>query len=138
MHAMSQETLIDYYSRRAHEYERIYQKPERQADLARLTEHLRCAAAGRRVLELACGTGYWTAALANAAESILATDASEEVLEVARAKRLDPSRVSFTRADAYNPMQRSRDFTAGLAAFWWSHIQLAADVIDRPARVHQF
>jgi demethylmenaquinone methyltransferase/2-methoxy-6-polyprenyl-1,4-benzoquinol methylase len=122
---MSQVTLIDYYSRRAHEYERIYHKPEREADLARLREHLRRILTGHRVLELACGTGYWTAAIADAAHSILATDASEEVLEVARAKSLDPARVSFTRADAYNPTQASSDFTAGLAAFWWSHIPRA-------------
>ncbi|MCW5557627.1 MAG: methyltransferase domain-containing protein [Verrucomicrobiae bacterium] len=117
--------MIDYYGRRAQEYERIYQKPERQADLARLREHLQHTLAGRRVLELACGTGYWTAAIAGAADSILATDASEAVLEIARAKRLDPVRVSFLRADAYHPLQRSRDFTAGLAAFWWSHIPRA-------------
>jgi ubiquinone/menaquinone biosynthesis C-methylase UbiE len=119
---MSQVTLIDYYSRRAHEYERIYHKPERQADLARLREHLRFVLSGQRVLELACGTGYWTAAIADAADAIVATDASEEVLEIARAKGLDPARVSFTSADAYHPKPRSPDFTAGLAAFWWSHI----------------
>lgn len=119
---MSQTTLLDYYGRRAHEYERIYHKPERQADIARLAEHLRGALRGRRILELACGTGYWTAAIADAAESILATDASEEVLCVARAKGLDPARVSFELADAYNPLRSLRDFTAGFAGFWWSHI----------------
>ena len=122
---MSQATLIDYYGKRAHEYERIYHKPERQADLAHLREHLRRVLAGRRVLELACGTGYWTAAIADAAESILATDVSEEVLAVARAKGLDPARVSFALADAYNPLRQSLNFTAGFAAFWWSHIPRA-------------
>ena len=41
--AMSQVTLTDYYSRRAHEYERIYHKPEREADLARVEGDLRSA-----------------------------------------------------------------------------------------------
>ncbi|MFZ4766580.1 MAG: GrpB family protein [Roseimicrobium sp.] len=118
-------TLIDYYSKRAHEYERIYHKPERQADLARLGEHLRHALAGRRVIELACGTGYWTAAIADTADSIFATDASKEVLAIARAKQLDPARVSFARADAYHPAAPSSDYNAGLAVFWWSHIPRA-------------
>lgn len=122
---MSQATLIDYYGRRANEYERIYHKPERQADLARLREHLRGVLTGHRVLELACGTGYWTAAIADIVDSILATDAGEEVLAIACAKGLDPARVSFSLADAYNPLRQSRDFTAGLAAFWWSHIPRA-------------
>ena len=33
-------TLVDYYARRAAEYESIYQKPERQSDLSRLAEDL--------------------------------------------------------------------------------------------------
>jgi GrpB-like predicted nucleotidyltransferase (UPF0157 family)/2-polyprenyl-3-methyl-5-hydroxy-6-metoxy-1,4-benzoquinol methylase len=114
--------MIDYYSQRAQEYERIYDKPERQADLARLREHLRRAVAGRRVLELACGTGFWTAAIADCADAIHATDASEEVLEIARAKQLHPARVTFALGDAYRPTAPTPDFDAGLAFFWWSHI----------------
>ncbi|MEP6667722.1 MAG: methyltransferase domain-containing protein [Chthoniobacter sp.] len=117
-------TLIDYYSQRASEYERIYHQPERQADLVRLKDHLRGELSGRRILELACGTGYWTAALADAAESIYAIDASDEVLAIARAKGLDPNTVSFTRGDAFAPPRDSSEFTAGFAGFWWSHIPL--------------
>lgn len=117
--------MIDYYSQRAHEYERIYYKPERQEDLVRLREHLRRAVAGRRVLELACGTGFWTAAIADCAGAIHATDASEEVLEIARAKQLDAARVTFARGDAYHPSVPSPDFDAGLAFFWWSHVPRA-------------
>ena len=115
-------TLLDYYSRRAAEYERIYDKPERQADLARLRERLRSLLAGRRVLEVACGTGYWTAAVADVVAAITATDASEEVLQIARAKALDPNRVTLARADAWRADEVRGDFNAGFAGFWWSHI----------------
>lgn len=117
--------MIDYYRQRAHEYERIYHRPGRQADIVRLRDHLRRALTGRRILEVACGTGYWTAEVAECAESIVATDVVEEVLEIARAKALNPARVSFVRADAWHPVTPSRDFNAGLAAFWWSHIPRA-------------
>jgi predicted methyltransferase len=50
----------DYYAQRAAEYDAVYAKPERQHDLARLKELLPPLVAGRRVLELAAGTGYWT------------------------------------------------------------------------------
>ena len=120
--AMSHEAMIDYYSKRSHEYERIYHKPERQADLALLRAHLRALLAGRRVIEVACGTGYWTAAIADAAASIIATDASEEVLEIARLKGVDPSRVSFRLGDAWRVNEQAGDFDAGLAAFWYSHV----------------
>lgn len=114
--------MIDYYSKRAREYERIYHKPERQADIAHLREHLCQALAGRRVLEVACGTGFWTAVIANSVHSIYATDASEEVLEIGRSKQIDPARVTFAYGDAYQPLVPKCEFDAGLAMFWWSHI----------------
>lgn len=122
---MNSPSLIDYYSQRAREYERIYHKPERQDDLERLRTHLRAQLNGRRVLEVACGTAYWTAVIADAVDSVWATDASDEVLEVARAKSLDPIRVTFANADAYHPRLSRCDFDAGLAAFWWSHVPKA-------------
>jgi demethylmenaquinone methyltransferase/2-methoxy-6-polyprenyl-1,4-benzoquinol methylase len=120
--AMNDATMLDYYSRRAAEYERVYDKPERQNDQARLRDHLKRLLAQRHVLELACGTGYWTAAIADVAASITATDASEEVLAIAMAKGLQADSVRFARADAWHAGTIGGDFDAGLAAFWWSHI----------------
>lgn len=119
---MNDSALIEYYRRRAREYERIYEKPERQSDLERLQQHLRSLLSGHRVLEMACGTGWWTAAIAGTVESVYATDVNEEVLEIARAKGLDPARVTFARADAFDPGLPHREFDAGFAAFWWSHV----------------
>lgn len=50
--------LPAYYARRAEEYERIYQKPGRQADLDTLRSRLRDFFADRDILEIACDTGY--------------------------------------------------------------------------------
>ena len=56
--------LLTYYAARAAEYENVYAKPERQSDLARLRETVPAYFVGRRVLEVACGTGYWTRLIA--------------------------------------------------------------------------
>ena len=56
--------LGEYYRQRAAEYDEVYRKPERQADLARLRQLLPPLVAGKRVLEIAAGTGYWTEVLA--------------------------------------------------------------------------
>jgi ubiquinone/menaquinone biosynthesis C-methylase UbiE len=114
--------LVDYYDKRAAEYESIYAKPERQVDLATLKTLLQSYLAGHRVLEVACGTGYWTEVSAQTSEFILATDANESVLDIARGKQLAPHKVSFRQADAYALDELPRNFTALLAAFWWSHI----------------
>jgi SAM-dependent methyltransferase len=117
--------IEDYYARRAGEYERIYALPERQADLQRLRETLSAFAAGRRLLEIACGTGYWTGVVAAAARAVVASDAVEEVLKVAREKPLPQERVSFVRADAFDLAAVPGDFDAAFAGFWWSHVPRA-------------
>ena len=78
--------MLDYYAQRASEYERIYIKPERQADLRKLEEFLNNALRDEHVLEIACGTGYWTRVIAKSAASILATDYNSEVIELAKLK----------------------------------------------------
>lgn len=114
--------LAEYYARRAAEYEMIYARPERRADLAALRQRVRELMQGQHVLEVACGTGYWTAQIADVAESVLATDIGADVIEVAKAKNLPADKVRFALADAFGE-QPSGSFTAGLAAFWWSHVK---------------
>jgi 2-polyprenyl-3-methyl-5-hydroxy-6-metoxy-1,4-benzoquinol methylase len=114
--------MVDYYAERASEYECIYHKPERQADLQKLRSFIESTFAGTDVLEVACGTGYWTEILARSAASVLATDINEEVLAIARSKRVGPT-VAFQKEDAYALPSSPRRFNAGLSVFWWSHIQ---------------
>jgi SAM-dependent methyltransferase len=114
--------LIDYYDRRAPEYERIYQRPERRGDLRELASVLGALVAGRDVLEVACGTGYWTRLLAPRVRSWLATDAAGEALAIARGKVYPPGRVSFAVADAYALAALPGNFDAAVAGFWWSHV----------------
>ena len=52
--------LEKYYSKRASEYEQIYEKPERQHELEWLRNRIPMLFRGKTVLEVACGTGYWT------------------------------------------------------------------------------
>jgi ubiquinone/menaquinone biosynthesis C-methylase UbiE len=112
--------LVEYYRRRAREYEAIYAKPERQADLAVLRALIPERLRGANVLELACGTGYWTALIAQAAASVLATDLAEEPMRIAEAKSY-PGNVAFRSADAYALKDLGR-FDAAFAGFWWSHV----------------
>jgi ubiquinone/menaquinone biosynthesis C-methylase UbiE len=117
--------LVEYYRRRASEYEAIYAKPERQADLAILRKEVPQRLVGRRILEIACGTGYWTALVAPLAASVVATDMAEEPMAIAQAKSYPPQRVRFVLADAYKLGEDLGRFDAALAMFWWSHIPLA-------------
>jgi ubiquinone/menaquinone biosynthesis C-methylase UbiE len=117
--------LVEYYSQRANEYERIYARPERQEDLSRLRDRLGSFFLGDHVLEVACGTGYWTEIIARSAHSIFATDITEKVLAIARTKDFSGAAVEFHQADAYALPKFDGLFNAGFGAFWWSHMPKA-------------
>jgi SAM-dependent methyltransferase len=115
--------LSAYYAARAKEYERIYDKPERQSDLTRLRNLIPQYLADRDVLEIACGTGYWTQFMAPLARSVTATDINAETLEIARTKIYPPARVQIEQADVYRLPATERPFTGAFAGFWWSHLE---------------
>ena len=79
---------------------------------------------GRQVLELACGTGYWTKVMAAGAREVTALDVNQEVLDVAASKNLPGEKVSFGIGDAYAPPDLGRRHDALFAGFWWSHVLL--------------
>lgn len=114
--------MISYYAQRAAEYERIYAKPERQGDIRRLKQLLGAMFVGQEVLEISCGTGYWTEVIAQSARSVIACDINEPVLAIARAKEWSTARVDFLVADSYALPQLAAPLSAGFSGFWWSHI----------------
>lgn len=122
--------LETYYAKRAREYELVYEKPERQHELAWLRERIPRLFKGRTVLEVACGTGYWTQYIAAAAHRVYAGDINEAVLEIAREKAIAPGKVSFMKADAVTLEGAPPGCNAAFAGFWWSHV--------KKSRVRQF
>jgi demethylmenaquinone methyltransferase/2-methoxy-6-polyprenyl-1,4-benzoquinol methylase len=91
--------------------------------LRALEARLRTMLAGRKVLELACGTGYWTDVFAPQAAQVTAMDLNDEVLDIARAKK-NSGKVEFLRGSAYEIPDFGRRHDALLAGHWWSHVRL--------------
>ncbi|MGY0488328.1 class I SAM-dependent methyltransferase [Streptomyces sp. WG-D5] len=106
-----------YYRARAPEYDRTY---EERADLRELLRVSEGWPIGGDVLELACGTGQWTALLAPRATSVTAVDASEEVLAIARERASAPN-VEFLRADLFD-WRPERRYDTVFFGFWLSHV----------------
>ncbi|WP_407570642.1 class I SAM-dependent methyltransferase [Deinococcus altitudinis] len=121
----SEKSLRDYYRLRAQEYEGIYLRDDAQRQL----EQLGLAAAvgrvclNRDVLEIACGTGYWTQFADRVARHVTAIDTASSVLEIASSK--DLRRTRFLAGDAYSPPEHEHGYSAGLALFWFSHVPRA-------------
>lgn len=115
--------MEDYYRRRAEEYEEIYRQddPIRQEEQRKIADTIKSVLKGRNVIEIACGTGYWTQFISETAQSIVATDAVQGVLKVAERKQYRCP-VSFRIEDAYNLSFEDNAFNGGLANLWFSHI----------------
>lgn len=119
---MMNENLVSYYSDRAKEYDKVYLNPAEQDDLQQAEKIFKNLFSNKTVLEIACGTGWWTERIAETAASILATDINDSVIEIARQKQM-PENVFFAVADmfAFAPDEK---FDSVFAGFIWSHILL--------------
>jgi SAM-dependent methyltransferase len=73
-----------------------------------------------RVLELACGTGLWTEALVDVADTIVAVDAAPEAVAIAR-DRVRPANVTFEVADVFSWDPGTR-FDVIFFSAWLSHV----------------
>jgi demethylmenaquinone methyltransferase/2-methoxy-6-polyprenyl-1,4-benzoquinol methylase len=94
------------------------------------------------VLELACGTGWWTQWLAQHARHVTAVDAAEEMLALNR-ERVKAANVRHILADVFS-WKPGRQFDLVFFAFWMSHVprdrfaafwQLVGDSLAEKGRV---
>ena len=114
--------MVKYYKDRAKEYEEIYEwrDPQRQEEQELMESELKKAFKGRRLLDIGCGTGYWTQRISTVAKSILGIDINDAVLEVARSKEYGCP-TEYRVMDAYN-MKLERKYDGVLASFMLSHV----------------
>lgn len=120
----SEKHLREYYNQRAQEFESIYYRndPVRQKEQAAIASTMKQVLTGRSVLEIACGTGFWTGIASQTAQHIVAIDTSTEMLQIACSKSIPANKVQFQHADAYALHTVAGSFDGGLANFWFSHI----------------
>lgn len=119
--ASSDSVIKRYYRERAPVYDRVYMYPERREDLQYLERHIPNQFAGRDVLEVAAGTGYWTQFICRKANSILATDVIVEALAQIK-QRVGTDTVSTQLVDAYALDELHQTYTGAFAGLWFSHV----------------
>ena len=121
---MTEETMREYYAQRAQTLEQVYQRPERQADLQEMQQRVGELLKNHKVLEVACGTGYWTESFASEAASVFATDVNQSMLDIAQAKSYPDASVEFSLADIHHlPDAKEGQYSACFAGFFWSHVK---------------
>jgi 2-polyprenyl-3-methyl-5-hydroxy-6-metoxy-1,4-benzoquinol methylase len=112
----------DYYRRRAGEYDATAygDLAAARARIARLVAEMRPAGT---VLEIACGTGLWTEALAGLANTVTAVDVAPETLAIAR-ERVGSGNVRFEVADIFSWRTTAR-FDVIFFSAWLSHVPMS-------------
>ncbi|MCY3799441.1 MAG: class I SAM-dependent methyltransferase [Chloroflexi bacterium] len=122
---------VDYYRARAPEYDDWFYRRGRydlgaahtrqwQSEAQQIREQLHCASGFDHILELAPGTGIWTAELAIIGARVTALDASPEMISINRAK-LGSDRVDYRLTDLFQ-YQPERQYDMVFFGFWLSHV----------------
>jgi len=109
---------IAYYRARASEYDETGAVDP--VSRGRLVAALDEFAPQGRVLEVACGTGQWTAELARHASHITALDSAPEMLELAAGRVTHPD-IEFVLADVFG-WSPARRYDVVFFSAWLSHV----------------
>ncbi len=112
---------VEYYRLRANEYD-ITAYTDLTKSAERIDRIVADLAPTGSILELACGTGMWTRALAAYSDDVTALDASAEPIAIARARC--PDQVHFEIADIFR-WRPVRFYDVVFFAFWLSHVPSA-------------
>lgn len=129
---------IEYYRARAPEYDDWFYRRDRydhgeahtrqwQREIQQVREQLNRVTDLGHILELAPGTGIWTAELIQIGERVSALDASPEMIEINRAK-LASERVDYQLVDLFR-YQPALQYDMVFFGFWLSHVP--ADKLSR-------
>lgn len=112
----------EYYRRRAAEYDATAygDLAAARSRIARLVAEMRPSGT---VLEIACGTGLWTEALAAVADTVTALDVAPEAVTIAR-ERVRSSNVSFEVTDVFS-WRTDAQFDVIFFSAWLSHVPLS-------------
>lgn len=121
---------LSYYRARAPIYDKTYKRvgpydrgraanQAWKAELARIADRLAEVEIGGHLLELGCGTGYWTELLASRADRITAIDGAPEMIEMARTRLGHLDTVDLQVQELIDAWSPDADCYDGVAAFFF-------------------
>jgi len=112
-----------YYASSTQAADAALSRAERANDLSRVRDRIAQLVRGQTVLELACGTGYWTEVIAANADNVLATDILDEMIARAATRRFPEGKVTFRTVDGLDLPEDLGTFSCVFIGFWWSHLK---------------
>lgn len=132
---MEQQNKEIYWSQFAEEFEEKQAYVTGEEILKEAMEELLTENNLGSALELGCGTGLYTESIQKKADSIMATDFSDEMIELANNKRGNLEHVKFEKADALNLNYENESYDTVFMANLIHIIGNANRVISESSRV---
>jgi len=117
-------SVAEYYDARAAVYDMSAGFLDPVSEMARceLKREFQTLFKDKDVLEIGCGTGYWTKVISETAGSVHAIDINPSMIDIAKKKLEGIDNVRFQVADAYTLEGVPGGFSSAFAFWWWSHI----------------
>ncbi|MCK5785519.1 MAG: class I SAM-dependent methyltransferase [Candidatus Sabulitectum sp.] len=116
--------VADYYSIQAENYHNKYYDSQSSSDplIKPLVDILKTAFKRCDVLEIACGTGFWTKIVAEDANSVVATDVNPEMIAQAGKRLSHLDNISFRVSDALSLSGIKGKFNGAFSVLFWCHL----------------
>ncbi|MBI3395347.1 MAG: class I SAM-dependent methyltransferase [Spirochaetia bacterium] len=113
--------LREYYSKVARDHDQVYADTRLHSHIAPAMDPVSVALAGRDVLDIGCGTGYWTQEIARVADRVHAVDYCLDMVRRAE-KRTYACPVRITLDNALTLDRVSSRHSGAFLGFFWRHI----------------
>lgn len=113
-----------YYNDCAFQYDDFYVNKERHNDYRKIKQKITKEIKDKSILELACGTGYWTSFFLKFSTTVTSIDKSINMLNIAKNK-INNNNVLFINDDVYslNNIENNK-YEVIISVFLYSHITL--------------
>jgi demethylmenaquinone methyltransferase/2-methoxy-6-polyprenyl-1,4-benzoquinol methylase len=118
------EITAEYYELQSEYYHEKYYGNRSRADdvLKNEIDLLQNTFCSLDVMEIACGTGFWTESVAKTADSVYATDINTSMIDVARRRLAHLHNISYGVSDAFRVSREPRKYSGAFCVLFWCHI----------------
>lgn len=121
LHVKITRDLTEYYKSLARDYDKMNDSPDFKRQLALVMSRVFPYFSGKTVIDVGCGTGYWTQTISSMAQKVSAIDNCPEMVSRARA-RMYPRHVHVMQDNAYTLKTIAAKHSAAYVGFFWQHI----------------
>lgn len=115
--------IKEYYANIANSIDNVYKKNHYRTDLKNISNWLKKEFSNKTIIDIACGTGFWTQKISEIATSVMGIDVNESCIELAKSRHYPRYNVFFEIQDIFN-IKIKQKFDCIFGGSIYSHIKI--------------